>query len=492
MRSSEVPGHGVERVRALVDDLAKELPRWHVPGLQLAVVRAGETLFAGGVGARGVEDPSPVTSATLFHHGSCAKAYTSLLAVDLAASGLVDLDAPVRRYLPELELPDPVVATQVTLRDLLSHRSGLGRHDLAWICNPAWSREELVRRLRHLPLAQDLRVGMHYSNLGYVLAGLAIGQVTGSSWEEQLQRRILEPMEMRRTWTSLAPMYVDGDHAQAHVLREGRASRTDYRALDGAGPAGQLVTCAADTARWLLLQLGNDDKQALSPDLVATTHQLQVTMPVDASSLPEMRVLGYALGWVVGTYRGRRVVWHTGGIDGFLTQIALLPDEQIGVAASANLHSSDLPLATVLNVTDRLMDETSESSWYDRLHDDQEGEPLASPPEHASRRNAGPRDRPAPPSQGLNAFSAMYRNPGYGDLAVTSAGEHLQVRLGAADLQTRHRHFDTWDLHYAPLDEDFPLTFVTDADGVVAEAVSPLDSDSDPVRFRRVPAAGAP
>lgn len=481
-------------IAALVDDLGKELPRWRVPGLQLTVVRAGEVLFAGGVGVRGVDDPSPVTSATLFHHGSCGKAYTSLLAADLAASGVVDLDTPVRRYLPTLELPDPVVAARVTLRDLLSHRSGLGRNDLVWILNPSWSREELVRRLSQLPLAQDLRVGMSYSNLGYALAGLAIGRATGSTWEEQLQRRILEPAAMRRTWTSLTPMYADDNRSQAHILREGRETPTEYRTLDGAAPAGQLVTCAADAARWMLLQLGargDNGSGPLPADVVATTHQLQVPMPADASSLAEMRVLGYAMGWVVGTFRGRRVVWHTGGIDGFLTQILLLPDNQIGVAASANLHFSDLPLATVLQVADRLLGETSQPSWFDRLQDGEE-EAKADPPGQPPTR--GPLDgAPATSlSQRPSAFSATYRHPGYGDLIVTADGEHLTVRLGEAELKTTHRHLDTWDLHYAPLDEDFPLTFVTDADGTVAEAVAPLDLETGLVRFHRVPAEGLP
>jgi CubicO group peptidase (beta-lactamase class C family) len=469
---------------ALVEEVGKELPRWQVPGLQLAAVREGEVLFAGGVGVRGMDDPAPVTPATLFLHGSCLKAYTSLLATDLAAAKALDLDVPVRRYVPELELPDPVVAQRVTLRDLLSHRSGLGRHDLAWIFNPSWTREELVERLRHLPLAQDFRVGMSYSNVGYALAGLAIGRATGSTWAEQLRERVLAPAGMERTWTTLEPMRSDPERAQGHLRAHERVTGTDYREFEAVAPAGQLVTCAEDAARWLLLQLGTgagDDGAGPDTAAVEATHQLAITMAAVRGPTPELRVFGYALGWAAGTFRGRPMLTHAGGIDGFLTQTLLLPEQQIGVVASANLGESSLPTATMLQVTDGLLGETGGRSWYDRVRDIEaaakENEP--GQPAGDARPDAGP------PSQSLTAFAATYPHPGYGDLVVTAEDERLHVRLGEYELEPRHRHYDTWDLRYRPLDQEFPLTFVTDADGVVAEAVSPLDPQSDPIRFRR-------
>ena len=157
-----------------------ELARWQVPGLELAVVHGNDVLFAGGLGIRGVEEPEPVAASTLFHHGSCGKAYTGLLAALLAEDGLLDLDAPVRRYIPELRLVDEVVAARVTTRDLLGHRSGLGRHDLAWIMNPGWTVTDVLDRLQHVSMVGDLRAQWSYSNFGYALTGLAVSRATGS------------------------------------------------------------------------------------------------------------------------------------------------------------------------------------------------------------------------------------------------------------------------------------------------------------------------
>ncbi len=222
---------------AVLDRAGGELDAWRVPGLELAVVRAGEPLYAGGFGVRGVEDATPVTATTLFHHGSCGKAYTGLLATVLAEEGLVDLDAPVRRWVPELRLPDAVTAERVTLRDLLSHRSGFGRHDLSWILHPSMDGAELLRRLEHLPLAGELRAQWLYSNFGYALAGLALGRAAGSGWGDALRGRVLAPLGMSRTLTSVVQAEADDDRARPHLLRR-RGAGADGVAAARCGRAG--------------------------------------------------------------------------------------------------------------------------------------------------------------------------------------------------------------------------------------------------------------
>src|SRR3954452_25363812 len=207
-------GAGAMAVERVITGLEKELDRWHVPGLEVAVVSGGQPLFAGGVGVARLDTRAPVTSSTLFRHGSCGKAYTSLLAVLLAEDGVLDLNVPVRRYIPELRLPDPVVAERVTIRDLLSHRSGLARHDLAWIMNPWWSRAEIVRRIEHLPMCGDLRAQWQYSNFGYTLAGIAMERATGHTFEELLRARLFTAAGFTRTFTVDAEMRAQEDHAE--------------------------------------------------------------------------------------------------------------------------------------------------------------------------------------------------------------------------------------------------------------------------------------
>jgi len=457
----------------LLARIGAELERWHVPGLELAVVRDGEAVFAGGLGVRGVTDPTAVAATTLFHHGSCGKAYTGLLAAVLAEEGVVDLDAPVRRYVPELRLPDPVVADRVTIRDLLSHRSGIGRHDMAWILNSSWSQEELVRRLEHLPLAADLRSQVTYSNFGYTVAGLALARAAGSSWDEALRSRVLEPLGMRRTFAASAEALRDADHAAAHVERGGAAVETSYRIMQGLAPAGEILSCADDSLIWLSAQLGAE--RGISTSAVATTQQPQMLGYQGMGPFPEMTFFAYAMGWLAGSYRGHQLVWHNGGVDGFTTQTLLLPEQGIGVIACANQHLTNFPLAVVLEVADALLAvEPEEQGWFDRLRAD-----VAEVPDQPA-----PTAAPAPAAHPLADYAGNYRHLGYGDLSVTVDGDELRVRIGESDVVATHRHFETFDLRYEPLDADFPATFLTNADGAVAAVVVDFEPDL-PVRFDR-------
>jgi len=460
--------------------LATELELAHVPGMELAVVRGGEAVFAGGVGVRGVDDPAPVSATTLFHHGSCGKAYTGLLAVLLAADGVVDLDAPVRRYVPELRLPDPVIAERVTLRDLLSHRSGFGRNDLAWILNPTWSPDDVVARLEHLPLVGDLRAQWSYSNFGYAVAGLALGRAAGTSWATEMNERVLGPLGMSRTTLTAAGMAEDPDHATPHVVRDGVAQPTVFRLLNGIAPAGEVVSCAADSVRWLMAQLGDGP---LDAELVRQAHAPSMLVPSGVSPFPEMEVVGYGFGWVIGRYRGRSLVWHNGGVDGFSTQTLLLPDDRIGIVVSANVFPGNTSLAVVLDIADELLGLGGDApSWFERLRAAEAAADAV--PEQPHDDAVQPSPAPQPHARDLSDYVGIFDHPGWGRLQVTSEDGRLRIWIGEFELEVAHRHFETWRLHYAPLDGDGTVTFAEDASGKVSVAEVAFDSLTEPVTFR--------
>ena len=460
----------------VLDRLPADLERWHAPGVELAAVRGGETILAAGYGSADLESASPATAGTLFHHGSCGKAYTALLAALLEDDGLLDLDAPVRTYIPELRLPDPVIAERATLRDLLSHRSGLARHDMAWILNPSWSRQNIVERLAHLPLHGDLRAQMNYSNFGYALAGISIERAAGTSYEEQLRHRVFEPAGLTRTVSSSEIGGVTDDVAAPYVVRDGQAIRTEWRDMPTMAAAGGVISCAEDSVRWLQLQLGHGP---IDVDIVRRTHHLHTPVAAElTTALPDMHIYGYALGWMVASLRGHRVLWHSGGIDGFTTYVLLLPDDDIGVVASVNLHlTQNLPLALVLDMADALLGEPSETFWTDRLFE--------SPEETPPQQREG---EPAPPTHALDAYVGTFANPGYGRLEVTLAKNALSFRLGDFTVTSSHRHFDTWDVNYQALDAKSTVTFITGADGTITEAVVTFEvEESGPIRYLRQP-----
>ena len=463
-----------DKLRGALEQVAADLDRWNTPGAEIAVVREGEVLFAGGLGVRGVDDPTPVGTRTLFRHGSCGKAYTSLAATVLAEEGVLDLDAPVRRYVPELRLPDMTVADRMTTRDLLAHRSGIGRHDFTWIANPRWEADDLLARLEHLPLAGDLRAEFVYSNLGYALAGIVMERAAATGWADVLRSRVLEPGDMHRSWIDLQRTLDDDDHAMPHVVHDDKPVLTTWRSISGAAPAGAVMTCAEDAARWLLVQTGAG---SLSPAAVRATHQLHTPVPAEMSPFGELRLHGYGLGWLVATWRGRPMVCHTGGIDGFTTHTVVLSEEQIGATVSVNQHLSSLAMAAALHVVDALLGEAGETSWFDRLHVGEVDTPPAQrgPTEPTTAR---------PPVHPLSSYAALYSHPGYGELRVWVDDGALAVRIGELDVEVSHRQLDTWDAHYEPLDVNLPLTFDTDADGQVSHVVVEFAGEA-PVTYVR-------
>jgi CubicO group peptidase (beta-lactamase class C family) len=316
---------------------------------------------------------------------------------------VLDLDAPVRALVPELELP----------------------------------------------MAGPLRGQWLYTNLGYALAGEALGRAAGLPWEELLATRVLTPLGMTR---SSGAAVGDTDRACGHVLREGRPVVTPHHALNAVAPAGQLVAPASDAARWLLLQCG---EELLPQRAVRRTHEPQIALD-QVLPFPEIELDGYALGWIEGSFRGRPMSWHSGGVDGFMTQTLVLPEQRIGILLSATSHLSPFAFAGALTLADSLLGE-ADGEWFSRLKP---------PPEQPAPR---PRQVPA------GDLTGRWSHPAYGVLSVAADGS---VALGDADLavtacQGRRQ------LHYPPL--DLTLDVTTEEDAVVL----PLDPETEPVRFRK-------
>lgn len=490
MRKATVP----ERMNAPFDfeefatTIEKEIHRWKLPAIELVVVKEGEVLAATAFGKRNLALDLPATSKTLFQHGSTGKAFTSFLVGTLVDDGILEWDQPVRDYIDGFRLFDPVMTERITMRDLLSHRTGLPRHEWAWLPNPSLSATELLQRLRYLEPSRDLRQTFQYNNLAYATAGYLVGMVTDSSWEEQMRERVLKPLGMTHTVMSVDEALATDDHAIPYLPQDGEPVETPYRPLEQIAPAGQMISCAADVARWLLCQTCDgkiEGRQIISAATLRETHSIQTPTGalLDDPELPHIHFHGYGLGWVPGTYRGVEWVWHSGGIDGFRTEVAVIPDRNVGILVATNgSHLSQLPFALLHHGLDRLLGMDPEP-WIDQFFE--RTERMRADQRAADDRRASKAVPNTQPSHPISDFAGNYEHPGYGKVAVTVAGRDLEFRLGDLDLESKHRHFDTWDLKYAPLQASWTITFVTDADGLISEAVIPLEPELDPIRFRR-------
>lgn len=464
--------------------IGEQLGIWKVPGCAVAAVKDGEVVLLAGFGEKELGSGSDVTEATLFPIGSTTKAFTAATVGALVDDGLVEWETPVRDYIEDFRMHDPVATERITPRDLLSHSSGLPRHEFAWLGHPERTRADLVRRLRYLPLSADLRQRWQYSNLGYLTVGYLVEAVSGMAWEEFASTRILKPLGMDRTTTSVEALQASEDHSRPHEERDGKVIEIPLRVIDNIGPAGSMNSCAADMARWLTLNLATDETtQVVGSETLRYIHAPQALFP-EASAFPEMSTFAYGLGWLVGSYRGRRYVHHSGGVDGFYTEVMLLPEEGIGVFAVSN-SLVVLSRVLALRVIDELLAEEP-IDWSTRLKERIDAAHKGA----EDVKEAAPRIEGASPGRELGEYAGKYHHPGYGEIEIEAAEEGLVPSFGNSSLELAHRHFDVFDLEFKELTMQsisWPLTFLTAPDGAVEAVTVPFEPTLDPIKFQRQP-----
>jgi CubicO group peptidase (beta-lactamase class C family) len=472
----------VQRVERFVGE---QLAAWEVPGCAVAAVQGERVELAGGWGLRDREAALPVTQDTLFAIGSTTKAFTATAVGALVDEGLLEWDRPVRDYVPGVRLHDPFASDRLTIVDLLSHRSGLPRHDLTWIGQPGRSRAEIVRSLRFLPLSRDLRQEFQYCNLGYLAAGYVVEALSGVPWEDFVRGRLLDPLGMRRTNLSVAEMLADDDHAAAYTRRGGAIVPVPQRPLTAVAPAGAINSSAADMSRWLLAQLAGGQLDGVTV-MSAGTAKRQLTphmlMP-GPEDMPGLTQYAYGLGWAIGRYREHKIAMHSGGIDGFQTHCMLLPDDGIGVAVLTNTSASLMHLVVACRVLDELLGaEPLDVFGYLKPRFDAA---MAGMREAKAARRVVPG---APPARPLPAYAGTYEHPGYGTLTVALDGDTLKPSFGTMDLSLAHRHYETFDLTWHEIGDQpavFPLTFLSGPDGDINALSVQFEPLVEPLRFGR-------
>jgi CubicO group peptidase (beta-lactamase class C family) len=436
-----------------IDALAEQaMTQWKVPGVAIAVVQNGKVVYAKGYGYRDLENKLPVTTGTLFPIGSITKSFTALTFAMLKNEGKVEWDKPVRNYLPEFQMYDPVATVEATPRDLFSHHTGLPRHDLVWYSSD-FSREDMVGRLRYLKPYKEFRSAYHYNNLTIMTMGYLEGKVSGLGWEGAIREKIFGPLGMSHSDLSVTEIEKTEDHALPYEWRKEAVKKVPFHNIDAIGPAGSINSSVDDMSHYLAFQLGDGklgDKQIVSESDLREMHSPQTAIPdpPPAFSLPGLGHFSYGLAWVVTSYRGHNLVWHNGGIDGFYALLSMLPDDRLGVVVLTNLPHGQTPEVLAYNVYDRLLG-LDPLPWFDRFKDlDAKGKH-----EEAEAKKNKPTDRKTGthPSHSLADYAGEYQNPGYGVMRVTVKGEALELsinKLGPFPLE--HFHYDIFQVPEDP------------------------------------------
>ena len=459
----------------------KAMKDWNVQGFAVAIVKNGKIVFAKGYGLRDVKNNLPVTPQTLFAIGSCTKAFTSASVCLLVDDGKIDFDKPVIEYLPTFRLFDDYVTMHITPRDLLCHRSGLPRHDLVWYGADDLSRKDLFDRLKYLEPSKGFREVWQYQNGMFMTAGYLVEQISGQSWESFVQKKILDPLEMKSTNFSIYDMQKASDYSKPYAENKDVLKEVPFRNIDAMGPAGSINSNVMDMSNWVMMQLSEGkfkDNQIVSSGTLHQTHMPQMVIPGELND--EVFYSSYGMGWMITSYRGHLRIEHGGNIDGFSASVCLLPRDSAGIVVLTNMDGTTLP-SVVRNYTiDKILD-LSEIDWNARLLKDinkmkDEMKKTEDKKEEVSNTT---------PSHPLKDYVGKFEHPAYGTIEIKNPGDDLTILYHGFDMKMKHINYDifeTKDDRYPPV----KIFFLTNPNGEVDKITSKLQEGVKDIEFKRV------
>jgi CubicO group peptidase (beta-lactamase class C family) len=461
--------------------ITRVLETFQVPGVSVAIVRDGRVLLARGYGVRTLGDTTRVDARTRFGIASNSKAFTATALGMLVDSGKLEWDAPVVRYLPQFALSDPWVTSQLTVRDLLVHRSGLGlgAGDLLWWPASTYTRKEIMHRLRYVPLETSFRSAYAYDNVLYTVAGEVIETVSGLTWEQFIEQRILQPLGMTNSSSRHSDAAASGNIATTHAMVDGRLQAVKPMTSDNTNPAGGINSGAEDMARWMMAQLDSGRtgttrlwSERVQRNLWTGVTPMGVGRPVGpfAAVTPQFRL--YALGFDVQDYRGVKIATHTGGLPGYLSEVTFIPSRKVGVAVLTNQESS----AAFSSITYRVLDHMLGAGATDWRAVFDSATRAAAAQDGAVRTTASvSRDSASRPSRPLERYAGTFTDAWYGDVRVTHEGGALRMQfVPTPELRGRLEHwqYDTFVVRWddRALRADAFVTFQLAPDGTVESA----------------------
>ncbi|HEV2884188.1 MAG TPA: serine hydrolase [Pyrinomonadaceae bacterium] len=490
-----------QRLTELQEYAEKARKDWNVPGFSIAVVKDDKVIFAKGFGIRELGKPGVVDENTLFAIASNSKAFTAAALAVLVDEGKVKWDDRVTKYLPSFELYDPYVTRELTIRDLLSHRSGLETFagDLLWY-ESNYTRDEILSRARFLKPASSFRSRFGYQNILYMAAGEIVGKVSGLGWDGFVKERFFAPLGMKRTVTTHAELLKADNVATPHNSTEGNIRVIRYGNLDNMAPAGGIKSSALDMAQWMRLQLGRgsfETKKLFGANRsreMWTPHTVFTGISEDAEKFNPTRHFNlYGLGWLLSDYHGRLVVSHGGGLDGMTSQLTLLPEEKLGVVVLTN---SESPLGSIVvnRVVDMFLGVPPRDWSADFRARSKASEEAA---KVAAKKLEDARVLNTKPSLPLAAYAGTYSGQMFGDAKVTEENGGLVVRLMPSSFfigDLEHWNYDTFRIKWRdsvvyPFPRGF-VTFTLSRDAKPREMIIDVpnpDFDFKELEFKRVP-----
>jgi CubicO group peptidase (beta-lactamase class C family) len=455
---------------AAVDTLVERTREfWQAPGVAVAIVQ-GEQVYLKGYGVRSRADNAKVTPDTLFPIASCTKSFTTTAMALLVDEGKMKWDDPPSQYVPYFHLSDPLVDREVTLRDLVTHRTGLRSHDMLWHRSP-WTQEDIIRRVGWLPLDKPFRTTFQYQSTMFTVAGFAVAKAAGMSWEKFVRERLLVPLDMNATRFTTTETAGIVDRASPHRLdREGKPKLMELYPMGVPEPAGSIQSNARDLSKWLRFHLNKgtvNGKQIVSIKSLGETHTPQIMLDMeslDRGMFPDTHQMSYGMGWVIQDHCGYRLLQHAGAIDGFRCHFTLVPQARLGIVLLCNLHQTRMNIALSNGLLGLLL-HLPQRDWNEVVRAAENKEHKAI--EKEERAKLARRQPNTHPSRELAGYIGVYEHPAYDTVRITLENGELVWNWNRFTAALTHYQYDTFTLPIEIMGEPH-VFFALDAEGTVA------------------------
>jgi CubicO group peptidase (beta-lactamase class C family) len=456
--------------------IEKILKDWNVPGCGIGIVYKDRLIFAKGYGYRDLEKKLPVTPQTLFQIASNTKLFTATAVGFIVEEGKLAWDKPVKTFVPQIQFYNDELNANVTMRDMLSHRTGISRHDYIWD-NSDFTRQELFDRIKYLEPSIPLRQGYLYNNLMYAASGQIVEILSGKTWEEFVTEKIFTPLEMRNSIFVVEDMLKQTDYMNPYYEKRDTTillRSPYYTKQQGVGPCGSIISNIEDLSKWVIAQMNGgkfNGKDVIPKTIIRET--LQPAIPTSGAPDRYFENLNsiYGMGRSTSSYKGHYLTGHGGAIGGIYSHISLMPVDSIGIIVFTN-RLSQLPSIIAFTLYDKLLSlpftPWSERNLLDYLRNKKSQS-------EARKKPDADRIMGTKPSHELISYSGEYEDPAYGVLKVNYKDNGLSFIFNDLNLPLYHYHYDRF---VTPDDEIYgkwAVNFLTNAQGDIDQLKISLD-----------------
>ena len=436
------------RLTGLDAELEKLLNEWKIAGFAVAVVEKDKLVYSKGFGYRDQENKKPVSPHTLFAIGSCSKAFTSAVLGLLEKEGKLDLNKPATAYIPNLKFFNDEMNEKITARDMMSHRTGLSRHDFSWYLFNTDSRDSMMKRIQYQEPNAGIREKWQYNNFMFLVQGMMAEKLTGKSWEENIQQRFFDSLGMKRSNFSIEAMVKDTNYSLGYTVeKDSIIKKSDYYHIMGMSPAGSINSSVWEMANWVISWINGGKyagKEILPASYIqdAISSQMVVSGGVPDNEHPDIHFSNYGLGWFLASYRGHYRVEHGGNIDGFSASTCFFPSDSIGIIVLTNQNGSVVPSVARNIIADRMLKlkYINWSSDRKKAIDKAKAQQKETENSVVSNRIAGTK-----PSHPLAEYQGTFDHPGYGEITTYVLNDTLFGRTPKDSFWLRHYHYDVFE-----------------------------------------------